>query len=50
VCTPEDAYRCFAATDIDTLVLGRHVLHKADLPERDRVADRGAYLKRFEPD
>jgi carbamoyltransferase len=30
VCTPEDAYRCFMRTGMDTLVLGNHVLLKAD--------------------
>ena len=30
VCTPEDAYRCFMATDMDVLVLGRHVLYKTE--------------------
>lgn len=30
VCTPQDAWRCFAATDIDALVLGEHVCLKAD--------------------
>jgi carbamoyltransferase len=28
VCTPEDAYRCFMATDMDALVLEHHVLLK----------------------
>jgi carbamoyltransferase len=28
VCTPEDAYRCFLATDMDCLVLEHHVLLK----------------------
>jgi carbamoyltransferase len=28
VCTPEDAYRCFMATDLDYLVLENHVLAK----------------------
>ncbi len=28
VCTPEDAYRCFMATDMDCLVLEHHVLLK----------------------
>jgi carbamoyltransferase len=28
VCTPEDAYRCFLATDMDCLVLENHVLLK----------------------
>jgi carbamoyltransferase len=30
VCTPEDAYRCFLATDMDCLVLENHVLLKED--------------------
>ena len=33
VCTPEDAYRCFMRTEMDHLVLGSHVLAKADQPE-----------------
>jgi carbamoyltransferase len=30
VCTPEDAYRCFMATDMDVLVLEDHVLLKEE--------------------
>jgi carbamoyltransferase len=30
VCTPEDAYRCFMATDMDCLVLENHLLVKED--------------------
>jgi len=33
VCTPEDAYRCFMRTHIDTLVLGPYLLEKAGQPE-----------------
>jgi carbamoyltransferase len=33
VCTAEDAYRCFLATNIDVLVLERFVLHKAEQPQ-----------------
>lgn len=29
VCTPEDAFRCFMATDIEVLVAGNCLLHKA---------------------
>jgi carbamoyltransferase len=32
VCSPENAYRCFLATNMDVLVLGRCVLHKSALP------------------
>ena len=28
VCSPEDAYKCFMATEMDVLVLGNHVLRK----------------------
>jgi carbamoyltransferase len=30
VCTPQDAYTCFMRTNIDTLVLGSFMLHKAE--------------------
>ena len=30
VCTPEDAYRCFMATEMDVLVLGNAILHKEE--------------------
>ena len=30
VCTPEDAYRCFLMTDMDVLVIGRHILLKEE--------------------
>jgi carbamoyltransferase len=32
VCTPQDALRCFRRTGIDVLVLGSHVITKAELP------------------
>ena len=33
VCTPEDAYRCFMRTEMDTLVLEDYVLLKNEQPE-----------------
>ncbi len=39
VCTPEDAYRCFMRTEMDCLVLGSHILHKADQPAWQDSAD-----------
>ena len=39
VCTPEDAYRCFMRTEIDTLVLGNCVLDKIDQEPLDEDAD-----------
>ena len=35
VCTPEDAYRCFMATDMDYLILEDHVLDKRLQPSRE---------------
>lgn len=32
VCTPEDAYRCFMATEMDYLVMGRFILAKGEQP------------------
>jgi len=46
VCTPEDAWRCFMATDMDVLVLEDCVLEKTEQPETDAV-DRRAYLEQF---
>ena len=37
VCTPEEAYRCFLATEMDALVLEDHVLVKADQPPYVRL-------------
>ena len=33
VCTPEDAYRCFMATDMDVLVLENQILYKDKQPK-----------------
>ena len=33
VCTPEDAYRCFMRTEMDTLVLGDFILTKQEQPK-----------------
>jgi carbamoyltransferase len=49
VCTPEDAYRCFMATDMDVLVLGRQILHK----QEQRLAgeeERAQHLAQFQLD
>jgi carbamoyltransferase len=35
VCSPEDAYRCFMRTHIDSLVLGPFLLEKANQPQRE---------------
>jgi carbamoyltransferase len=33
VCSPEDAFRCFMRTEIDTLVLQNYIIRKADQPK-----------------
>ena len=30
VCTPEDAFRCFMGNDLDVLVVGNCIMHKAE--------------------
>src|ERR1044071_3519595 len=47
VCRPEQAYRCFAATEMDALVLENYVVLKERLPERVRDTERAAYLEQF---
>ena len=47
VCTPEDAYRCFMRTEIDTLVLEDFILDKADQPA---LADDGRWQREFRLD
>lgn len=50
VCTPEDALRCFMITDMDVLVLGRHILKKTEQPDQMSDEERRAHLNRFELD
>ena len=49
VCTPEDAYRCFMATEMDCLVMGNYVLLKQGQPA-GAVENAVAYKARFAPD
>lgn len=49
VCTPEQAYRCFLATNIDLLVLERYVLLKSEQPTAHRQ-ELDPYLARFSLD
>ncbi len=46
VCTPEDAYRCFMATDMDCLVLENHVLLKEE-QSMCLIPDIDAYRKQY---
>ena len=47
VCTPEDAYRCFMMTDMDVLVLGRHILRKDRQDNQMTEEDRQKHLAQF---
>jgi len=46
VCTPEDAFRCFMGTDIETLAVGNCLLRKEEQDERLRLN----YSAAFAPD
>ncbi len=50
VCTPQDAYRCFLATEMDALVLGDYVLHKDAVRHEAAAAARDQYLAQFQLD
>jgi carbamoyltransferase len=50
VCTPQDAYRCFLATDMDVLVLENAVLTKENVAQLVDTGAREAYLAQFQLD
>jgi carbamoyltransferase len=50
VCSPEDAYRCFLATDMDALVLEDFVLRKEQMKRTLPAAGREQHLAQFELD
>ena len=50
VCSPEDAWHCFLMTDMDVLVLGRHILLKENQTKKMTEADREAHLSQFDLD
>ncbi len=50
VCTPRDAYQCFLATDIDTLVLEDCVLHKEACTRNGADETRQKHLAQFQLD
>lgn len=47
VCTPQDAYRCFMATDMDVLVINNFVFLKSDQPD---INDKEKWQIKFETD
>ena len=50
VCTPEDAYRCFLATEMDALVLEDVIVLKKDVSDRVDAAERERHLAQFQLD
>jgi carbamoyltransferase len=50
VCTPEDAYRCFLATDMDALVMEDIVIVKDSATRQAGLEGREAYLTQFQLD
>jgi len=38
VCSPEDAFRCFMGTELDVLIVGNAILHKAE-QSKELVSD-----------
>ena len=50
VCTPEDAYRCFLATDMDALVLEDILIVKDAVAHKAGLQKREAYLAQFQLD
>jgi carbamoyltransferase len=50
VCTPDDAYRCFLATDMDALVMEDVVVRKDTLARPPDAAARRAHLAQFQLD
>ena len=49
VCTPEDAYRCFMATNMDVLVINKYLLSREEQANAE-AHDIGDYLAQFELD
>ena len=51
VCTPEDAYRCFMATEMDALVLEDFILLKSQMKvDAGHETRRAEYLAQFQLD
>ena len=50
VCTPQDAFRCFLATDMDVLVLEDFVLLKEEMSSAAEEVRREEYLAEFQLD
>jgi carbamoyltransferase len=49
VCSPEHAYRCFMACNMDVLVLGNYILYKEEQPQA-KQHEVDEYIAQFELD
>ena len=49
VCSPEDAFRCFRVTQMDVLVLGRHIIRREGQKEASQ-AEKDRHLAAFQLD
>ena len=50
VCTPDDALRCFLATEMDLLVLDNVIVQKQDIKNLPTAAEKSEHLAAFAPD
>ena len=50
VCTPEDAFRCLLATEMDALILEDVIVLKKDVSDRVDEAEREKHLAQFQLD
>jgi carbamoyltransferase len=50
VCTPQDALKCFLATDMDLVVLGDFVVDKKQMAHLPSAAEKAEHLAAFQPD
>ena len=50
VCSPEDAYRCLLATEMDALILEDVIVLKKDVSDRVDAAERERHLAQFQLD
>lgn len=49
VCTPEDAYRCLLVTEMDVLVMGRQIIHRAEQRQL-REEEKTRHMAQFQLD
>jgi carbamoyltransferase len=50
VCTPQDALKCFLATDMDLVVLGNFIVNKKQMTRLPSATEKAEHLAAFQPD